>query len=139
MNLRTFILIWERYPDNGYVLLVTARVVGRRTAHTRELLEELVRHRRTKLGLVLVQSRANAATVFNLLNQYSPVPRARSLIAGKDATRPVGARVARAQIYAGLGTVFYKDHYRNSIIRKKSVVLLEHNHVPGGPLLIFSN
>ena len=41
-----------------------------------------------------------------LLNQYSPVPRARSWIAGKDATRrkrPVGARVARAQIYAGLG------------------------------------
>ena len=32
---------------------------------------------------------------YNLLNQYSPVPRARSFIAGKDATR--------AQIYAGLG------------------------------------
>ena len=32
---------------------------------------------------------------FNLLNQYSPVPRARSSIAGKDAMR--------AQIYAGLG------------------------------------
>ena len=31
----------------------------------------------------------------NLLNQYSPVPRARSSIAAKDATR--------AQIYAGLG------------------------------------
>ena len=30
-----------------------------------------------------------------MLNQYSPVPRARSLIAGK----------ARAQIYAGLGRV----------------------------------
>ena len=42
-----------------------------------------------------------------LLNQYSPVSRARSSTAGKDATRqrvrPVGARVARAQVYAGLG------------------------------------
>ena len=41
-----------------------------------------------------------------MLNQYSPVPRARSSTAGKDATRqrPVGTRVARAQIYAGLGS-----------------------------------
>ena len=36
-----------------------------------------------------------------LLNQYSPVPRARSSTAGKDATRQ---RAARAQIYASLGT-----------------------------------
>ena len=42
-------------------------------------------------------------TALLLLNQYSPVPRARSSTAGKDATRPVGARVARAHIYAGLG------------------------------------
>ena len=43
------------------------------------------------------------------LNQYSPVPRTRTpqldmlaARAGKEATRPVGARVARAQIYTGL-------------------------------------
>ena len=35
-----------------------------------------------------------------LLNQYSPVPRARSSTAGKDA--------ARAQTYAGLGNVKMK-------------------------------
>ena len=38
----------------------------------------------------------NGVSVILLLNQYSPVPRARSSIAGKDATG--------AQIYAGLGT-----------------------------------
>ena len=39
-----------------------------------------------------------ASNVTVLLNQYSPVPRARSSIAGKDA------RAARAQIYASLGS-----------------------------------
>ena len=38
-----------------------------------------------------------------LLNQYSPVPRARSSIAGKDATR--------AQIYAGLGSKDATDKF----------------------------
>ena len=44
-----------------------------------------------------------------LLNQYSPVPRARSSTAGKDATqqRPVCAHATRAQIYAGLRTINY--------------------------------
>ena len=37
------------------------------------------------------------AQTLTLLNQYSPVPRARSSTAGKDATR--------AQIYASLGTL----------------------------------
>ena len=41
----------------------------------------------------------------DLLNQYSPVSRECSSIAGKDASSPVslGVRVARAQIYAGVG------------------------------------
>ena len=47
-------------------------------------------------------SRHQDRHIEHLLNQYSPAPRACSLIAGKDATL-VGARVARAQIYAGLG------------------------------------
>ena len=47
---------------------------------------------------------ARLATERYLLNQYSPVPRARSSTAGKDATVcPVGARAAQAQIYASLG------------------------------------
>ena len=35
-----------------------------------------------------------------LSNQYNPVLYVHSSIAGKDVTRPVGARVVRAQIYA---------------------------------------
>ena len=57
----------------------------------------------TGLGRLHSATEIENARMHNLLNQYSPVPRARSLIAGKDATRqrPVGARVARTQIYAG--------------------------------------
>ena len=43
-------------------------------------------------------------------NQYSrPVPR--GSITGKDTTRPVAARVARAQIYAGLGIIYAVGFY----------------------------
>ena len=55
--------------------------------------------------MIRVMVKVRVKVRFRLLNQYSPVPRARSSTAGKDATCPVGARAARAQIYASLGKV----------------------------------
>ena len=52
-----------------------------------------------------------------LLNQYSPVTRARTSIAGEDATRPVGAR---AQIHEGLRTGFTKPNVQE-IVHKGSM------------------
>ena len=55
-----------------------------------------------QLGMVPSLNRQESKTITKLrlnillLNQHSPVPRARSSIAGKDATQ--------AQIYVGLGT-----------------------------------
>ena len=56
-----------------------------------------------------------------LLSQYSPVPRARGLIAGKDATRPVGARVAREQIYAGLGSNWISGKWKGARVARAQI------------------
>ena len=48
-----------------------------------------------------------------MLNQYSSVPRERSSIAGKEATRQ-----ARAQIYASVGTQFINELQNNLLVCK---------------------
>ena len=73
-----------------------------------------------KFILIYTELRASKFDVcsthlYTMLNQYSPVPRVQLYCwEGRYATaltvRPVGARVAGAQIYAGLGILYHDSN-----------------------------